>query len=231
MYFDLKQRVFEANLMLPKLGLVDLTWGNVSEVDRANGVVAIKPSGVAYDAMSAEDIVIVDLKSGEVVDGKLNPSSDLPTHLELYRAFENIVAVVHTHSKYATSFAQSKQEIIPLGTTHADTFYGAIPYTRGLTDEEIKGDYEVNTGKVIAERFENLDYDAIPSVLVACHGVFTWGKSAVNAVENALITERVAEMAYITKTLGNQNPISQTLLDKHYERKHGKNAYYGQKNK
>ena len=231
MYFDLKQRVFEANLMLPKLGLVDLTWGNVSEVDRANGVVAIKPSGVAYDAMSAEDIVIVDLKSGEVVDGKLNPSSDLPTHLELYRAFENIVAVVHTHSKYATSFAQSKQEIIPLGTTHADTFYGAIPCTRELTDEEIKGDYEVNTGKVIAERFENLDYDAIPSALVACHGVFTWGKSAVNAVENALITERVAEMAYITKTLGNKNPISQTLLDKHYERKHGKNAYYGQKNK
>ena len=229
MYSQLKNRVYEANLLLPKLGLVDLTWGNVSEVDRHNGVVAIKPSGVEYDAMKPEDIVVVELKSGKVVEGGLNPSSDLATHLELYRSFENVGAVVHTHSKFATAFAQCKLPVMPLGTTHADTFYGPIPCTRDLTEQEISGEYEVNTGKLIVETFNGIDYNAVPAVLVASHGVFAWGKNAKKAFENALITERVAEMAYLCKNINDPKPVNKTLLDKHYLRKHGKNAYYGQK--
>ena len=229
MYGKLKKRVFEANLLLPKYNLIDLTWGNVSEIDREMGVVAIKPSGVSYDKMTANDIVIVDAETGAVVDGSLNPSSDLMTHLELYKAFKEIGSVVHTHSTFATAFAQSERSIEPYGTTHADTFYGPIPCTRRLTKEEVESNYELNTGKVIAETFEKVDYSAIPAVLVACHGVFAWGSSGEKAVENALITERVAEMAHITLSLGVKQPIDGYLLDKHYYRKHGKNAYYGQK--
>lgn len=224
---ELKKRVFDANLKLKELGLVVLTWGNVSEIDREKGLVAIKPSGVPYETMTADDIVIVDL-DGNVVDGKYRPSSDLPTHLELYKAFPDIKGVTHTHSRWATIFSQAGKEIEPLGTTHADTFYGAVPITRKLTAEEIAGEYEKETGTVIIEAFKGIDPLSIPAVLVNSHGPFTWGSDAAKSVENAIILEEVAMMAWHTQKLDVQAKIQQELLDKHYLRKHGKNAYYGQ---
>lgn len=230
MYKKLKEEVLKANLLLPKYGLVVFTWGNVSAVDREKGIIAIKPSGVEYDDMQADDIVIVDLATGEVLDGKLKPSSDTPTHLELYRQFPNIGGIVHTHSRWATIFAQAKHPIKAYGTTHADYFYGAIPCTRLLSEAEIKGEYEINTGKVIVETFKNMDPDFVPGVVVASHGPFAWGKSALDAVHNAVVMEEVAMMSWHAKI---ENPeldsMDQNLLDKHFLRKHGKNAYYGQK--
>lgn len=231
MYDELKKRVLKANLSLPKLGLVDLTWGNVSEIDREKGVIAIKPSGVSYDEMTENDIVVVNLEDGKTVEGELNPSSDLDTHLALYRAFPSIGGVVHTHSKYATAFAQQHSPIPALGTTHADYFYGDIPCTRDLTDDEINGKYEYNTGLVIEETFRGLDYEAVPCTLVASHGLFAWGANAAKAVENALVAERCAEMAYIGLDIGKRTQIKQSLLDRHYYRKHGANATYGQRKK
>ena len=225
---DLKERVLRQNLALVKHGLVILTWGNVSAIDRKSGYVVIKPSGVSYDKMTVEDMVVVDL-DGKTVEGKYRPSSDTPTHLELYKAFADIGGVVHTHSVNATAFAQAGKSIVPLGTTHADAFYGNVPVTRQLTEEEINSDYERNTGKVIIETFSDKDYAAIPAVLIHSHGVFTWGATPEKAVENSVIVESVAEMALKTIHLdGNLKTISQCLLDKHYNRKHGKNAYYGQ---
>ena len=224
---NLKQRVFEQNIALVKHGLVVLTWGNVSAKDEETGLVVIKPSGVPYDTMKAEDMVVVDL-DGNVVEGKYRPSSDLPTHLYLYKQYPTLGGVVHTHSAYATSFAQSGREIIAYGTTHADAFYGNVPCTRALTADEIDEAYEWNTGKVIAEAVT--DAEAIPAILVKNHGVFTWGKSPEKAVENAVTLEEVAKMALFTEQLNSNTPrIDQHLLDKHYFRKHGKNSYYGQK--
>ena len=224
---NLKKRVFEQNIALVKHGLVVLTWGNVSAKDDETGLVVIKPSGVPYDTMAPEDMVVVDL-DGNVVEGKYRPSSDLPTHLYLYREYPTLGGVVHTHSAYATAFAQSGREIVAYGTTHADAFYGNVPCTRSLTNGEIDEAYEWNTGKVIAETVT--DADAIPAVLVKNHGVFTWGKTPEKAVENAVTLEEVAKMALFTEQLGPKTPrIDQHLLDKHYFRKHGKNAYYGQK--
>ena len=226
---DLKKAVYEANLLLPEYKLVTFTWGNVSAVDRENGIMVIKPSGVKYDDLTADDMVVVDLVTGNVVEGRWKPSSDTPTHLELYRAFENIGGIVHTHSSWATAFAQAGVGIKPLGTTHGDYFYGEIPCTRALTSEEISGEYEKETGSVIVETFNNIDPMSIPAVLVKSHGPFTWGKDAYDAVHNAVIIEEVAAMNYHTIQL---NPdvknMQQELLDKHYLRKHGKNAYYGQ---
>lgn len=225
---ELKERVFKQNLELVKQNLVVLTWGNVSAIDRESGLVVIKPSGVDYSAMKAEDMVVVDL-DGNKVEGRLNPSSDSPTHLELYKAFPEIGGVVHTHSFYATSFAQAGKDITAYGTTHADCFYGDVPCARALTKEEIENEYEKNTGKVIIETFDKLDYKAVPAVLIKNHGPFTWGKTPEKAVENAVTLEAVAKMAINTKLI---NPsverVDQYLLDKHYFRKHGKNAYYGQ---
>jgi len=224
----LKEEVLKANLLLPKYNLVTFTWGNVSAIDRESGLVVIKPSGVEYDGMKASDMVVVDL-NGKVVEGNLRPSSDTPTHIELYKAFPNIGGVVHTHSRWATSFAQAGCAIAPMGTTHADYFYGPIPCTRSLSDDEIKGEYEKNTGLVIIETFRDIDPDAVPGVLVRNHGPFAWGTSASNAVHNAVVMEEVAFMNYHAVTLRNDAPcVSQGLLDKHYYRKHGKNAYYGQ---
>ena len=230
MYKKLKEEVLKANLLLPKYGLVVFTWGNVSAVDREKGIIAIKPSGVEYDDMQADDIVIVDLATGEVLDGKLKPSSDTPTHLELYRQFPNIGGIVHTHSRWATIFAQAKHPIKAYGTTHADYFYGAIPCTRLLSEAEIKGEYELNTGKVIVETFKNMDPDFVPGVVVASHGPFAWGKSALDAVHNAVVMEEVAMMSWHAKIENSSlESMDQNLLDKHFLRKHGKNAYYGQK--
>ncbi len=224
---NLKNRVFDQNIALVKHGLVVLTWGNVSAKDPETGLIVIKPSGVPYDTMRKEDMVVVDL-DGNKVEGDLNPSSDLPTHLYLYREYPTLGGIVHTHSTYATAFAQSGRDITPYGTTHADAFYGSVPCSRELTDEEIADKYEWNTGKVIAETVT--DPDAIPAILVKNHGVFTWGASPEKAVENAVTLEEVAKMAQITESLNAATPrIKQTLLDKHYLRKHGKNAYYGQK--
>lgn len=226
----LKKEVFEANLLLPKYSLVTFTWGNVSAVDREKNLVVIKPSGVEYDTMTADDMVVVDLMTGETVEGKYKPSSDTPTHLELYKTFDGVGGIVHTHSNWATSFAQAGMGIIPFGTTHSDYFYGEIPCTRSMTSEEINGEYEKETGTVIIETFKAIDPLAIPGVLVKNHGPFAWGKDAKEAVHNAVVLEEVAEMNYKTLTL---NPevkiIQQELLDKHYLRKHGENAYYGQK--
>ena len=223
---QLKQRVLDANLLLPKYGLITFTWGNVSEYDRESGLVAIKPSGVEYDEMKLDDIVVLDL-GGNIVDGKLKPSSDTPTHLEIYRNFEGVNGVVHTHSDFATVFAQARMGIPPLGTTHGDYFYGEIPCTRDMTPEEIAGEYELETGKVIVECCKN--YKDIPAALVANHAPFVWGKDCFEAVHNSVVLEKLAGMAYRTLTLKQGAALMpQELLDKHYLRKHGANAYYGQ---
>ena len=229
---DLKQAVWEANLRLPKHNLVTFTWGNVSGIDRKKGLMVIKPSGVEYDALKPSDLVVVDLETGKTVEGDLNPSSDTDTHLVLYRAFQNIVGVVHTHSRWATIFAQAGRGVPALGTTHGDYFYGEIPCTRRMTAEEIGGRYELETGNVIVERFRHLDPDSVPAVLVHSHGPFCWGKDAKEAVHNAVVLEEVAFMAWHNLALDAAlPPMQQELLDKHFLRKHGKNAYYGQNKK
>ncbi len=225
---QLKEEVFKANIDLVKYGLVIFTWGNVSGIDREKGLIAIKPSGVSYDNMKAEDMVIVDL-DGKVVEGKYKPSSDTPTHLILYKSFPKVGGVVHTHSEWATSWAQAGIPIPALGTTHADYFYGDVPCTRKLTEKEIQENYEVETGNVIVESFQKIDPLAIPSVIVNGHGPFSWGTDAHNAVHNAVVLEQVAKMAHHTLTMNDVKGIDQYLLDKHYMRKHGPNAYYGQK--
>jgi len=225
----LKEQVFQANLLLPKHGLITFTWGNVSGIDREQGLVVIKPSGVSYDVMKADDMVVVDLKTGVVVEGKLKPSTDTPTHIELYKAFPNIGGVVHTHSRWATTFAQAGRGIIALGTTHGDYFYGEIPCTRKMTVAEIQGEYEKETGTVIKETFQGKNADTIPAVLVYGHGPFTWGKDPMDAVHNAVALDEVAYMNFHTLLLEPHIPtIQHELLDKHYLRKHGANAYYGQ---
>ena len=226
---QLKNDVFRRNLELVEHGLVVLTWGNVSGIDREAGLVAIKPSGVAYDAMTAEDIVVVDLE-GHAVEGTLRPSSDLPTHLALYRAFPTVGGIVHTHSPKAVAWAQARRGIPAFGTTHADHFHGAVPCTRELTPAEVADDYELNTGRVIEERFHDLDAEAFPGVLVAGHGPFTWGPTPRKAVENAVALEQIAAMALDTLRLDpDAEPAPSYVLDKHYFRKHGPGAYYGQK--
>ena len=224
----LKRTVCEANLALPQHGLVTFTWGNVSGIDREKGLVVIKPSGVPYETMTPEDMVVVDL-DGNTVEGKWKPSSDTATHLELYKAFPECGGIVHTHSRWATVFAQAGREIPALGTTHADYFYGPIPCTRPMTSEEIAGAYEKETGTVIIETFAGLSPADIPGVLVFSHGPFAWGTDPMNAVHNAVVMEECAFMDYHAMTLNPaRGPMQQTLLDKHYLRKHGKNAYYGQ---
>jgi L-ribulose-5-phosphate 4-epimerase len=232
---ELKQKVFEANLKLVEYNLVVLTWGNVSEIDRESGLFVIKPSGVPYSTMTADDMVVMDLK-GNKVEGRLNPSSDTPTHMALYNAFPEIGGVVHTHSPWACSWAQAGRDIPAYGTTHADFANGAVPCTRGLTSDEVNGEYELNTGKVIVEDFgkRGISPAECPAVLIHRHGPFTWGKDAFKAVENALILEEVAKMAHQTELVASLDAssdigIEDYLLDKHYQRKHGKNAYYGQK--
>ena len=226
----LKEQVFKANLDLVRHGLVIFTWGNVSAIDRATGLVVIKPSGVSYDAMKAEDMVVVDL-DGNVVEGELNPSSDTPTHLVLYKAFPEIGGIVHTHSRWATAWAQAGRGIPAYGTTHGDYFYGEIPCTRKMTPEEIGGAYELETGNVIIETFRdrNIDPDQVPAVLVCSHGPFAWGTDPHNAVHNSVVLEELAFMAFHTEAMTpGISSMQQELLDKHYLRKHGKNAYYGQ---
>ena len=225
----LKNDVFRRNLELVEHGLVVLTWGNVSGIDREAGLVAIKPSGVPYAGMTAEDIVVVDLE-GHAVEGRLRPSSDLPTHLALYRAFPSVGGIVHTHSPKAVAWAQARRGIPAFGTTHADHFHGAVPCTRELTPAEVADDYELNTGRVIEERFHDLDAEAFPGVLVAGHGPFTWGPTPGKAVENAVALEQIAAMALDTLRLDpDAEPAPSYVLDKHYFRKHGPGAYYGQK--
>ena len=226
----LKQEVYEANMLLPNYSLVTFTWGNVSGIDRERGLVVIKPSGVEYDKMTPQDMVVVDLQ-GNVVDGTLRPSSDTATHLELYNHFPNIGGVVHTHSRWATIWAQAGRGIPAYGTTQGDYFYGEIPCTRAMTREEIDGKYELETGKVIVETFAYKQPDHVPAVLVKSHGPFTWGKNPKEAVHNAVVLEEVAMMAWHTEMLKGavQTPMQQELLDKHFLRKHGPNAYYGQK--
>lgn len=229
---QLKKDVCRANLLLKEYGLITLTWGNVSAISEDNKYVIIKPSGVSYDEMTPDMMVVTDM-NGNVVEGDLRPSSDLATHLELYRNYSEIRAVVHTHSRWATATAQAESDIPCFGTTHADNFYGAVPCTRHLTEEEIKNDYELNTGKVIVETLNgaNIDPMAVPAILVCKHGPFAWGKTPEKAVENALVLEECAYMSFICKTLtnGNVTPAPQVLQDKHYFRKHGAGAYYGQK--
>lgn len=225
----LKEQVLRANLLLPKHNLVTFTWGNVSGVDRQKGLMVIKPSGVEYDELTADDMVVVDLKTGEKVEGDLNPSSDTDTHIVLYNSFPNIGGVVHTHSRWATVFAQSGKGIPALGTTHADYFYGEIPCTRKMTAQEIAGKYELETGNVIAETFKDKSPDDIPAVLVNSHGPFAWGTDPLNAVHNAVVLEEIAFMSWHNLMMTPEMGAMQTeLLDKHYLRKHGKNAYYGQ---
>lgn len=225
---NLKEQVFKANLALQKHNLVTFTWGNVSGIDREKGLVVIKPSGVEYDTMTVEDMVVIDLE-GNVVEGKWKPSSDTPTHLCLYKAFPNIGGIVHTHSRWATAWAQAGRGIPAYGTTHGDYFYGEIPCTRKMTKAEIEGEYEWETGEVIVETFEGKNADDIPAVLVNSHGPFAWGKDADNAVHNAVVLEEVAFMAFNAEMMNTDiKPMQQELLDKHYLRKHGKNAYYGQ---
>lgn len=225
----LKQEVLEANLDLPRYGLVTFTWGNVSGIDRERGLVVIKPSGVAYDKLKLEDLVVLDL-DGNQVEGSLKPSSDTATHLVLYKAFPTVGGIVHTHSPWATAWAQAGKPIPALGTTHADYFYGEIPVTRAMTASEIAGGYELETGNVIVETFQNLDPAMVPSVLVNSHAPFNWGKDAHEAVHNAVVLEEVAKMALHTLALNpGIGPMDQTLLDKHFLRKHGAGAYYGQK--
>ena len=224
----LKKLVYEANMELPKRQLITYTWGNVSGIDREKGLIVIKPSGVEYDDMTPDDMVVVDLK-GNVVEGNLKPSSDTPTHIELYKAFPEIGGVVHTHSPWATSWAQAGRGIPCYGTTHADYFYGEIPCARDLTQEEIDEAYEKNTGVVIVEAFRDREYAACPAVLCVNHGPFTWGTDPANAVHNAVVLEEVAKMAFRAEHLKpGLQPAPQRIMDKHYFRKHGKNAYYGQ---
>lgn len=226
---QLKEQVFQSNLLLPKYGLVTFTWGNVSGIERARGLVVIKPSGVSYEEMKAEDMVVVEMETGKVVEGKLKPSSDTPTHIELYKAFSNIGGIVHTHSRWATSFAQAGRGIVALGTTHGDYFYGEIPCTRKMTKDEIEGEYEKETGLVIKETFQGKDPNAIPAVLIHSHGPFAWGANPMDAVHNAVVLEEIAFMNFHTLMLEPTIPaMQQELLDKHYLRKHGANAYYGQ---
>ncbi|MGQ1945841.1 L-ribulose-5-phosphate 4-epimerase [Geofilum sp. OHC36d9] len=225
---QLKSEVCQANIDLVKHGLVIFTWGNVSAIDRALGLVVIKPSGVPYDGMKPEHMVVVDL-DGNVVDGELRPSSDMPTHLELYKAFPEIGGVVHTHSTYGTAWAQAGLDLPIVGTTHADYFSDSIPCTRDMTADEVKGDYEKETGTVIVERFNGINPNHIPGVLVKNHAPFTWGKNANDAVHNSVVLEQVAKMAYISKMLNPKMTMSDHLTTKHFERKHGANAYYGQK--
>ncbi|CAM3502783.1 L-ribulose-5-phosphate 4-epimerase UlaF [Vibrio aerogenes CECT 7868] len=230
MYSEIKQKVFEANLKLPEYGLVTFTWGNVSEIDREKNIIAIKPSGVEYKQLKVDDIVVLDL-DGNIVEGKLNPSSDTKTHLELYKAFSDIGGIVHTHSRHATIWAQAGLDIPALGTTHADYFYGNIPCTRPLTPAEIEQDYEKNTGLVIVEEFarRGVDPQAVPSAVISGHAPFCWGKDASDAVHNAVVLEEVAFMALGTRSLNSGIVIQKELSDKHYYRKHGSDAYYGQK--
>ena len=224
----LRKAVHKANLQLPKLGLVLFTWGNVSGIDRTRGLVVIKPSGIPYKKLLQDDMIIVDL-NGNVVAGEGKPSSDTATHLRLYEAFPDISGVVHTHSTYATAYAQAGQNVPAYGTTHADYFHGPVPITRALTDYEIRGNYELETGNVIVETFANLDPNAVPGVLVKNHGAFTWGASPADAVHNAAVLEECAKMAFLTRELNPNMPqVPQTLLDKHYYRKHGPGATYGQ---
>ena len=225
---ELKKEVYEANMLLPKYGLVTFTWGNVSGIDRESGLVVIKPSGVDYDKMTADDMVVVDLE-GNRVEGNLNPSSDTATHLELYKAFPDMGGIVHTHSPWATSWAQAGRDIPCYGTTHADYFHRAVPCTGDMTHAQIDGDYEAETGAVIVERFRSLDPLHTPGVLVKNHGPFTWGRDAHEAVYNATVLEQVAKMAFITKLLNPTAGIDPLLVEKHFRRKHGPDAYYGQK--
>ena len=225
---QLKEQVLQANLLLPKHDLVTFTWGNVSGIDRASGLVVIKPSGVSYDGMTAGDMVVVDL-DGKVVEGKWKPSSDTPTHVALYRAFPGLGGIVHTHSRWATTFAQAGRGIPAMGTTQGDYFYGEIRCTRPMTDAEIQGEYEKETGNVIIETFQGVDPMTIPAVLVYSHGPFAWGKDPMEAVHNAVVLEEVAFMDWHAMVLNpSQGPMQQTLLNKHYLRKHGPGAYYGQ---
>lgn len=226
-----KEEILEANLMLQRTGLVIFTWGNVSGIDREKGEVTIKPSGVPYENMKVEDLVTVDME-GKVLEGSYNPSSDLATHLEIYRSFPGCGGVVHTHSRMATAWAQAGRDLPPLGTTHADYFYGPVPCTRSLFSEEIKGAYELETGRVIVETFQQREIDpkAVPGVLVRGHGPFSWGNDPMNAVHNTVVLEEIAQMAFASLALNPQVVgISQEMLDKHYLRKHGEGAYYGQK--
>jgi len=228
----LKEQVFQANLLLPKHNLVTFTWGNVSGINRKRGLMVIKPSGVSYEVMQAGDMVVVALETGKVVEGRLKPSSDTPTHLELYKSFPNIGGIVHTHSRWATTFAQAGRGVTALGTTHGDYFYGEIPCTRKMTKDEIQGEYEKETGLVIRETFQEKDPEAIPAVLVHSHGPFVWGADPAEAVHNAVVLEEIAFMNFHTLMLEPDiQPMQQELLDKHYLRKHGVNAYYGQKKK
>lgn len=225
---ELKEKVFQANLELVKQGLVIYTWGNVSGIDRETGLMVIKPSGVSYDDMKASDMVVVDINTGKVVEGNLNPSSDTPTHIELYKAFPNIGGVVHTHSTYATAFAQAGRDIPNIGTTHSDYFYKDIPCTRDMVESEMS-EYEKETGTVIVEAFENINPDHTPGVLVKCHGPFAWGTSPANAVYNAKVMEQCAKMAFVSFAVNPDTMMNPLLIEKHYMRKHGPNAYYGQK--
>ena len=226
---ELKKEVYEANMLLPQYKLITFTWGNVSAIDRKTGLIVIKPSGVDYEKMGPEDMVVVDLE-GNIVEGKYKPSSDTPTHVKLYNEFSEIGGVVHTHSRWATIFAQAGKCIKPYGTTQADYFYNEIPCTRDMTSEEIKGKYEYNTGEVIVETFKGINPVHVPAVLVKNHGPFTWGKDAVEAVHNAVVLEEVAMMAWNTEVLANHNieTMPKDLIEKHFMRKHGPNAYYGQ---
>lgn len=226
---QLKEQVFHANLLLPKYHLVTFTWGNVSGIERDRGMVVIKPSGVSYEMMKPEDMVVVELETGNILEGHLNPSSDTPTHLELYKAFADIGGIVHTHSRWATIFAQAGFGLDPLGTTHADYFYGQIPCTRKMTLSEIKGEYERETGRVIIETFGEISPGEMPGVLVYSHGPFTWGNDPMDAVHNAVVLEEIAFINYHTQLLNPEiHSMQRELLDKHYLRKHGDNAYYGQ---
>lgn len=226
---QLKSEVLKANLELPRRGLITFTWGNVSGIDREKNLVVIKPSGVSYDNMTEDDLVVVDL-DGNVVEGKYNPSSDTPTHLAIYKEFKEVGGVVHTHAEWSTSWAQAGRNIPCYGTTHADYFYGEIPCTRVMTEEEINGEYELETGNVIIETFEGINPMSVPGVIVNNHGPFCWGETPIESIHNAVVMEEVAKMAYKTEALNvSIKNIQSTLLDKHFLRKHGENAYYGQK--
>ncbi len=231
MLSELKEKVYKANIELVKHGLVIFTWGNVSGIDRARGLVVIKPSGVSYDEMKPDDMVVVDIADGHVVEGNLRPSSDTPTHLAIYRAFPEVGGVVHTHSTYATAWAQAGMDIPNIGTTHADYFHDAVPCTADMTAQEVEGDYELETGNVIVKRFAGLNPVHTPGVLVKNHGPFTWGKDPHEAVHNAVVLEQVAKMAYIAYGINPSLTMNPLLIEKHFNRKHGPNAYYGQTKK